>query len=535
MKCSHNAGATVARASLQSKNALAAFATAASGLVSVFLLDNDGVILDCSDYAADLYRYPKDEMIGKSLRDLERTGEMPIPQSPYDSAQGGQGEPSLPGDRASKAVYCYQAEHRRRDGSTFPALVSVKSFDDGGNDRQIYAVQELICSDGSGQSGFSDSYLFETLLDSIPDYIYFKDRDSRFITVSRWQLEKFSRSDMSEVVGKTDFDMFTEPHARQAFDDERRIIESGQPLVNFEEVETWPDGHKTYVSTTKMPMRDRYGNIVGIFGLSRDITARKLMEIELEHTAQELARSNAELQHFAYIASHDLQEPLRMIAGFLQLVSRRYKGQLDQEADEFISYAVDGANRMKAMIDGLLAYSRVGTHGKPLEPLNTWDLFAASWMNCEMAIEESGVEFIWGDAIPGTIMGDKVQLTQLFQNLFHNAIKFHRPGTKPQIKVAARRGEGIEWIFSLSDNGIGFDAQSAERIFGIFQRLHSSTEYPGTGIGLAVCKKIVERHGGRIWAESTPGEGSTFFIALRGVDEVASTSIAKPAPKSGGE
>lgn len=226
--------------------------------------------------------------------------------------------------------------------------------------------------------------------------------------------------------------------------------------------------------------------------------------------ADELKRSNAELEHFAYVASHDLQEPLRMIRAYTSLLSRRYKDRLDQDANEFIAYAVDGATRMQGLINDLLAYSRVGTKGKELVPTDCEVLLGQTLAGLQVAIDESGAT-ISHDPLP-TVLGDDTQLGQLFQNLLGNAIKY-RDNKPPEIYFGCKR-EGRQWLFSVRDNGIGIEPKYAEKIFVIFQRLHTREEYSGTGIGLAVCKRIVERHGGRIWVESEPGKGSTFYFTL---------------------
>lgn len=231
---------------------------------------------------------------------------------------------------------------------------------------------------------------------------------------------------------------------------------------------------------------------------------------ELSKKTDDLTRSNSELEQFAYVASHDLQEPLRMISSYVQLLSRRYEGKLDKDADDFIAYAVEGTKRMQQLINDLLAYSRVGTRGKPPEPTDFEDVLSEATANLKIAAEEAGA-VVTHDQLP-IALADKLQMVQLFQNLIGNAIKF-RGKDAPQVHVSARP-DGEFWVFSVRDNGIGIDPQFYDRIFTIFQRLHSRDKYPGTGIGLAVAKKIVERHGGRIWLESSPGVGTTFYFTI---------------------
>jgi light-regulated signal transduction histidine kinase (bacteriophytochrome) len=278
-------------------------------------------------------------------------------------------------------------------------------------------------------------------------------------------------------------------------------------------------------ATTPIPFSPRevgfleaIGNVIGVAVVNallfEEVTVSK-GELEkvnnaLAHQAIDLERSNAELEQFAYVASHDLQEPLRMITGYTQLLAKRYGDKLDQNANEYIGYAVDGAKRMQRLIHDLLDYSRVGTRGKEFAPTDCGAVVAGTLRALQPAIEESAAT-VTHDPLP-TVMGDESQLLQLFQNLLGNAIKY-RDSKPPVVQVSCKQ-EGGNWLFSVRDNGIGIDPQYANRIFVIFQRLHGRDKYAGTGIGLAVCKKIVERHGGKIWLESESGKGAAFHFTI---------------------
>lgn len=319
-----------------------------------------------------------------------------------------------------------------------------------------------------------------------------------------------------ELEGRSVAVLIPGPLKQQHVDAMERYLETGIRRLDWRARET-TGLHK---SGRLIPLEISYGESreAGkrhFTAIVRDITERKAAQDELARRAAELSRSNSELEQFAYVASHDLQEPLRMVASYTQLLSRRYKGKLDGEADEFIGYAVDGANRMQALINDLLTFSRVGTRGKPLESVNSAAALESALLNLEVAIEEAKAKVTHGP-LP-TVVADEGQFTQLFQNLVGNAVKFHG-ATPPEIHVSAER-DGRSWRFSVRDNGIGIDPRHFDRLFIVFQRLHGRTEYPGTGIGLAVCKKIVERHKGRIWVESAAGKGSTFFFTIPDANE----------------
>jgi PAS domain S-box-containing protein len=247
-----------------------------------------------------------------------------------------------------------------------------------------------------------------------------------------------------------------------------------------------------------------------VISMAMDVTERKRAEVALAEHGRELARSNAELEQFAYVASHDLQEPLRMVASYLQLLERRYKGKLDADADDFIHFAVDGATRMQGLINDLLTYSRVGTTSREFAPTACDEVLDEVLANMAAAIDDHRAT-VTREKLP-IVAADRTQLVQLFQNLIGNAIKFRRDDP-PIVHVSAHMS-GSEWIFAVRDNGIGIDKHHHERIFQIFQRLHGRKQYPGTGIGLALCKRIVERHQGRIWVESHEAKGSVFYFTI---------------------
>jgi PAS domain S-box-containing protein len=296
----------------------------------------------------------------------------------------------------------------------------------------------------------------------------------------------------------------------------QRAIEHGEPYDLELEFITAKGNHRWVRSMGKADMEARK-----VFGTFQDITERKLaadalrgardeLEIRVRERTAELERSNRELEQFAYVASHDLQEPLRKVSSFTQLLADRYQDKLDAEANEFIGFAVDAAKRMQRLINDLLTYSRVGTRGAAFERVDGEAVIGEAIANLEVAVQESGA-VVTHDALPA-VKGDASQLVQLLQNLIGNAIKF-RGTAPPKVHVSAVRKEE-EWVFSVRDNGIGIEPRYFDRIFVIFQRLHTRNEYSGTGIGLAICKRVVERHGGRIWVESEMGKGSTFFFSL---------------------
>jgi PAS domain S-box-containing protein len=290
-----------------------------------------------------------------------------------------------------------------------------------------------------------------------------------------------------------------------------QALEGQQPYVIEHRIIRQDDGEVRTIQAYGEVVRDAHGDPIKMYGAAQDITERKRAEEELGRYAAELKRSNEELEQFAYVISHDLHEPARMVNIYLDLLENRYQGQLDERADMFIDYAADSAERMQEMINALLDLSRVGTRGETLVPTDVEGVLERTLRSLGWAIEEANAE-VTHDPLP-TVLADQAQLAQVFQNLVANGIKFCKEDVPPHVHVSAEQ-ENDEWVFSVADNGIGIDPEQTERLFQIFQRLHTREEYEGTGMGLALCKRIVERHGGRIWVESKPGEGSTFIFTL---------------------
>jgi PAS domain S-box-containing protein len=299
-------------------------------------------------------------------------------------------------------------------------------------------------------------------------------------------------------------------HAAETDTVRTQVIPKGRSEV-YEKEYIRADGNVFPVELRTFLIRDEEQRPIGMWSIVRDITERKQMEREREKVMIALTQSNEDLKQFAYVASHDLQEPLRMVASYTQLLAERYGDQLDDKAHKFIAYAVDGASRMQTLILDLLAFSRVETRAQPFKSVDAQSALGAAIVNLKAVIDETG-SLVTTDDLP-QVRADESQLTMVFQNLINNGIKFQNERHPAHIHVSAQPQNGC-WCFSVQDNGIGIDAKYKDKIFLVFQRLHTRSEYPGTGIGLALCKRIIDRHGGRIWFESSPGQGTTFFFTI---------------------
>jgi PAS domain S-box-containing protein len=352
---------------------------------------------------------------------------------------------------------------------------------------------------------------YRGLLEAAPDAMVVVNHAGEIVLLNVQAEKRFGYS-RDELVGQKVKNIIPEGFAERLIADGTRSAAEalGQQIgTGIELLGRRKNGSEFPIEIMLSPLESTDGILVT--AAIRDISVRKKSDDHLAKTVGELKRSNDELQQFAYVSSHDLQEPLRMVSSYTQLLAKRYKGRLDSDADEFIAFAVDGCKRMQGLIQDLLAYSRAGTNGNALREISGEDALKVALTNLRAAVEQSGA-VVTHDSLPA-ITTDETQLTQIFQNLVGNAIKYRR-AESPQVHVSASKNGGNEWIFSVRDNGLGIDPQYFERIFILFQRLHGREDFEGTGIGLAICKKIVERLGGRIWVESQPEKGSTFYFAL---------------------
>jgi PAS domain S-box-containing protein len=460
-------------------------------------IDQSGVITDWNAQAENTFGWSRKEALGRRL------SETIIPRSQRAAHRLGL-KKFLSTGEARMLNRRIELSALHRDGHEFPVEVTISPLQMG----ESYVFNAFIRDLRDRKQTEEIRARLAAIVESSDDAIIGTSLDG---VITNWNAgaEALYGYAAAEAIGRKI--SFLAPPGRLS--EVRSILareKAGERVEHFETVRRKKDGSLVDVSLTMSPILDVDGRIVGVSNIARDVSARKRAE-ELARRAEDLARSNADLEQFAYVASHDLQEPLRMVTSYCDLLQRRYKGRFDDDADDFIEYAVDGARRMQELVRGLLAYSRVGPHGKTLQAVDAGHILDRALANLRVAIEESGAVITHG-TLP-VVSADPTQLEHVIQNLVGNAIKFRREEEPPRVRVKAIRKADM-WQFSVKDNGIGIDPQYSEKVFAIFQRLHGRGKYPGTGLGLAICKKIVERHGGRIWFESTPDAGSTFFFTL---------------------
>ncbi len=353
--------------------------------------------------------------------------------------------------------------------------------------------------------------LLQTLMDNTPDHIYFKDAGSRFVRNSRSQARMMGLKDPEQAVGKTDFDFFPVEHAQRSFDEEQQVIKSGRPLINIEERVLWPDGHITWVSTTKLPYRDAAGNVIGTFGISREITERKQAEEALRRSNAQLEAANKELESFSYSVSHDLRAPLRSIDGFSLALLEDFGEAIPAEGRGHLERVRAAAQRMAQLIDDILELSRVARAPLARRQVDLSALAESVAGELQREQPDRKVELVIQPEL--SVEADPALLRIALENLMGNAWKFTSKREAAHIELGVQNGAG-EPVFFLRDNGSGFDMHYVEKLFGAFQRLHTNEEFPGTGIGLATVQRVFHKHGGRVWAEGEPNRGATFYFTL---------------------
>ena len=460
----------------------------------VAMTDVKGSITYVNDKFCAISKYSREELLGQDHRILN-SGYHPkefFQQMYRTIAQGG--------------VWRGEIRNRAKDGSFYWVDSTIVGF--AGADGKLEKYVAIRADITERKRAEEVRERLAAVVESSDDAIIGKTLDG-VITTWNHGAEKVFGYPVSEAVGKP-MQMLVPPERANEEADILARVERGESVEHFETVRVRKDGKGIDVSVTISPIRDSSGAIVGVSKVARDISERKRAEQRLADKVEELARSNRDLEQFAYAASHDLQEPLRMVASYTQLLAERYGGKLDENADKFLGYAREGALRMQVLIRDLLTFSRVVQAGVPRKNVDCDVALEEALQSLTAAIEESGA-VVTHTALPN-IWADQTQIAQVFQNLIGNAIKFHN-GAPPQCAVSAEKS-GCNWLFSVSDKGIGIAPEYAENIFVVFQRLHARSEYPGNGIGLAICKKIVEHYGGTIWVESKVGQGSTFKFTL---------------------
>jgi PAS domain S-box-containing protein len=470
---------------------------------AMVVVNQDGEIVLLNVQAEKQFAYHRDELVGQKVKNI-------IPEG-FAERLLADGLRSVEDALAQQIGTGIELTGRRKDGSDFPIEIMLSPLESTEGILVTAAIRDITVRKAAERFVVQMESRYRGLLEAAPDAMVVVNQDGEIVLLNV-QAEKQFGYRRDELVGQKVKNIIPEGFAERLIADGTRTAAEAVAQQIGTGIEL--KGRRKYGSEFPIeimlsPLESPEGILVT--AAIRDITERKKSEEHLVQTVGELKRSNDELQQFAYVASHDLQEPLRMVASYTQLLAKRYKGRLDSEADEFIAYAVDGSTRMQGLIQDLLAYSRSGTNEKALREISTEKALKDALSNLRATIQESDA-LVTHDSLPA-VTSDDTQLVQVFQNLVGNAIKY-RSAEVPHVHVSATKNGGKDWIFSVRDNGLGIDPQYFQRIFVLFQRLHGREQFKGTGIGLTICKKIVERLGGRIWVESQPEKGSIFYFSL---------------------
>jgi len=497
---------------------------------AIILADQNGSILMVNSQTEKFFGYRRRELVGLNVDSL-------VPERLH-SKHGGYRAGFIADPQVRSMGIGRDLRALRKDGSEFPVEIGLTPIETPDDlivmativdiTERKQAEAEIIKLNAELEQRVVErtaalsqaNGLLQMMLDHMPDQIYFKDAQSRFIRNSRSQAKALGLSDPAEAVGKSDFDFF--PHAQLSYEKEQEIIRSGKPLVDEEERIVWPDGRETWVSTTKIPLPDQSGQIIGTFGISRDITERKRAEVALQKAKLELEAANKELEAFSYSVSHDLRSPLRTIDGFSQALLQDYADQLPAEGQNYLTRVRAAAQRMGQLIDDLLNLSKVTRAPMKLVPVDLSGLAQGIVAELQRTQPERQVNFSLTPNLKAR--GDPGLLQAVLENLLNNAWKFTSKREQAEIEFGSK-SEKDETVYFIRDNGAGFDMTYAGKLFGAFQRLHAMTEYSGTGIGLATVQRIINRHGGRIWAEGAVDQGATFFFTLPALERAKPEAV----------
>jgi len=471
---------------------------------AMVVVNQVGEIVILNMRAEKEFGYSRDELLGQKVKNI-------IPEGFAERLIADETR-SAPDALAQQIGTGIELSGLRKDGSEFPIEIMLSPLENTDGILVTAAIRDISVRKAAENHLVQMEGRYRGLLEAAPDAMVVVNPEGEIVLLNVQAEKKFGYS-RDELLGQQVKNIIPEGFAERLIADALRSTKDAlaqQIGTGIELSGLRKDGSEFPIEIMLSPLEGTEGMLVT--AAIRDITTRKKTEANLLQKMEELNRSNEELGQFAYIASHDLQEPLRMVASYTELLSRRYKGKLDADADEFITFAVDGANRMQRLIQDLLAYSRVGTKGKELLVTSSEEALGQALTNLRGSLEASGAQVTY-DPLP-SVMADDMQLVQLFQNLIGNAIKYQTPGNIPRVHISAAKNGSKKYKFSVHDNGLGIDPIYFDKIFVMFQRLHKRDEYAGTGIGLAICKKIVERHGGTISVESQPGQGSNFIFTM---------------------
>jgi PAS domain S-box-containing protein len=496
---------------------------------AMIVVNDKGEIFRINAQAESTFGYKREELIGQILEIL-------IPDR-YRHKHVGQRNSYFAESHTRPMGTGLSLSGKRKNGDEFPVDIMLNPLRSSQGNMVIAVIRDITKGKAAEEALRHTNENFRLLVSGVRDYaIFMLDVDGNVITWNEGA-ERNKGYKAAEIIGRH-FSCFYVEEDIQLGRPAKELAEAiATGRSEDEGLRKRKDGSTFWANVVISSIKDEHGELIGFAKITRDLTEQRLAddaraaineekrrvselnaEIEqqkriekaLKEVTINLARSNADLQQFAYVASHDLQEPLRAVTGFLSLLVKKESGNLDADSQKYINHAVEGAHRMRALVNDLLTYARVESRGTEFEPVQLSKVLERVKSDLSVQIEENGA-LIDSDQLP-TVTGDPTQLAQLFQNLIGNAIKF-RSSQAPSVRIKCNR-QRCDWLFSVQDNGRGFDMEHAERIFVIFQRLQGRESASGTGIGLALCKKIVERHNGKIWVESKPDQGSTFFFTL---------------------